>query len=209
MAAKWDSHFWLSATPSRTGWTESSLTMTFYRRHLPHWHPEGASIFVTWRLYGSLPATVRTARNGCATKESAGKQFKRLDSALDKCNTGPLWLKDPRIAAIVIEIIRKGESNLHYFVLHAFVIMPNHVHLLITPNASISRITNGIKGASAHRANTILSRERQHFWQDESFDHWVRSPREFLKIRLYIESNPVSAGLATTPESWPWSSCSI
>ena len=181
--------------------------MTFYRRHLPHWHPEGASIFLTWRLYGSLPASIRTAKNGCPTKCSAGKQFKLLDSALDKCTTGPLWLKDPRIAAYIVDTIRRGDSTLGYFALHAFVVMPNHVHLLITPKISIPRITHGIKGATSHHANAILEREGQHFWQDESFDHWVRSPKEFEKIRNYIENNPVSAELAVTPERWPWSSC--
>jgi len=99
--------------------------MTFYRRKLPHWHPEGASIFLTWRLYGSLPASVLTAKNGCATKYSAGKWFKLLDSALDKCTTGPLWLKDSRIAASIVETVRKGDAVLGYFLLHAFVVMPN------------------------------------------------------------------------------------
>ena len=183
--------------------------MTFYCRHLPHWHPDGASIFLTWRLYGSLPACVRTARNGCATKSSAGKRFKLLDAALDKCTTGPFWLKDERIATSIVETIRRGDSVLGYFILHAFVIMPNHVHLLITPNIAIPRITNGIKGSTSHRANAILSRKGQHFWQDESFDHWVRSSKEFDKIRAYIENNPVSAGLATAPQNWPWSSASI
>lgn len=98
--------------------------MTFYRRHLPHWHPEAASIFLTWRLYGSLPAPVRTAKNGCPTKYSAGQKFKLLDFALDKCTTGPSWLKDPRIAGSIVETIRRGESVLEYFLLHAFVIMP-------------------------------------------------------------------------------------
>src|SRR6266851_3973849 len=47
------------------------LAMAFYRRNLPHWHPEGASIFLTWRLYGSLPVDARsTARIGCATRSS-------------------------------------------------------------------------------------------------------------------------------------------
>ena len=46
----------------------------------------------------------------------------------------------------------------------------------------------------------------KHFWQDESFDHWVRTPAEFNRIRSYIEGNPVSAGLASRPEGWPWSS---
>jgi putative transposase len=85
--------------------------------------------------------------------------------------------------------------------------MPNHVHLLITPKISVSRITNGIKGATSHKANGILGRQNQHFWQDESFDRWVRSTQEFSKIRLYIEANPVSAGLVAAPQDWPWSSC--
>jgi REP element-mobilizing transposase RayT len=119
-----------------------------------------------------------------------------------------LWLTDRRIAASIVETIQRGGSNLGYFVLHAFVVMPNHVHLLITPKISIPRITNGIKGSTSHQANSILSREGQHFWQDESFDHWVRSPKPFDKIRAYIENNPVSAGLATAPQDWPWSSCS-
>jgi type I restriction enzyme R subunit/putative DNA methylase len=54
----------------------------------------------------------------------------------------------------------------------------------------------------------LLARERQHFWQDESFDHWVRSSKEFDKIRNYIENNSVSAGLAAAPQEWPWSNCS-
>jgi hypothetical protein len=47
-----------------------------------------------------------------------------------------------------------------------------------------------------------------YFWQDESFDHWVRNPAEWEKIRTYIERNPVSAGLVARPEDWPWSSAS-
>jgi REP-associated tyrosine transposase len=191
--------------------------MTFYRRNLPHWHPEGASIFLTWRLYGSLPVGYRamleerksTARNGCATKDSPGRRFKLLDSALDKSTTGLFWLKSPRIARCVVEVIRKGDSVLSYFILHAFVVMPNHVHLLITPKVPIPRIMNGIKGAAARQANAILSRKGKHFWQDESFDHWVRTSKEFDRIHAYIEYNPVFAGLATKPEDWPWSSASL
>jgi REP element-mobilizing transposase RayT len=96
-----------------------------------------------------------------------------------------LWLKEPRIAASIVETIQRGDSILDYFALHAFVVMPNHVHLLITPKISVPRITNGIKGSTSHQANSILSREGQHFWQDESFDHWVRSPKQFDKIRAY------------------------
>jgi putative transposase len=157
--------------------------MTFYRRNLPHWHPEGASIFLTWRLYGSLPASLKnstgasscgtaipgcalpsekpsnTARNGCATKDSPGKRFKLLDNVLDKCSTGPHWLKDPRIAGCVVNLIHKGDFVLGYFALHAFVVMPNHIHLLITPKLPIPRILNGLKGATAWAANALLGRK--------------------------------------------------
>jgi REP element-mobilizing transposase RayT len=84
--------------------------------------------------------------------------------------------------------------------------MPNHVHLLFTPSILIRRITNGLKGVTAKDANRILGRQGKHFWQDESFDHWVRTPAEFDRIRSYIEDNPVSARLASKPEDWPWSS---
>jgi len=67
---------------------------------------------------------------------------------------------------------------------------------------------NGLKGVTARDVNSILGRKGKHFWQDESFDHWVRSPKEFDRIRAYVEMNPVSAGLASRPQDWPWSSAS-
>lgn len=86
--------------------------------------------------------------------------------------------------------------------------MTNHVHVLAEPLAPLFKITHRIKGAAAYRANLILARTHKRFWQDESFDHWVRNPAEWEKIRGYIEGNPVAAGLVTRPENWPWSSAS-
>jgi len=186
-----------------------SSTPVFYRRNLPHWHPGGAPIFLTWRLQGSLPTQARTARNGCATEASPGREFRRLDALLDRGSSGPLWLKNPRIAALILQSLRKGARELHYFVLHAFVIMPNHIHLLITPHVSMRRITNGLKGSTAREANIILGRTGGRFWQDESFDHWVRSTAEFARIWNYIELNPVTAQLVTRPQDWPWSSAKL
>jgi REP element-mobilizing transposase RayT len=102
----------------------------------------------------------------------------------------------------------RGEKPLAQYLLHAYVIMPNHVHLLITPRLPLSRIMRGIKGVSARDANRILERRGKAFWQDESYDHWVRDEEEFGKIRFYIEHNPVSAGLVKRPEDWKWSSAS-
>jgi REP-associated tyrosine transposase len=185
--------------------------MAYYHRNLPHWHPEGVPIFLTWRLFGSLPASPKsTARIGCATTPppefSSGKKFKQMDSLLDKATSGPFWLRDSTVARSVTDAIHFGTEKLNFYSLHAFVVMPNHVHLLITPTVPLPRITNGLKGVTARDANAILHRTGQHFWQDETFDHWVRSPAQFDRIRAYIESNPVSAGLTTNPEAWPWSS---
>jgi putative transposase len=190
--------------------------MTFYRRNLPHWHPQGTPIFITWRLYGSLPASLqkktRTARNGCATKGSdldaevsPGEEFLRLDSVLDSAKTGPLWLADPEIADYAEEPIVRG-AELGRYLLHAYVIMPNHVHLLIEPRLPLAKITGVIKGVAARDANATLGRRGKPFWQDESFDHWIRNSADFERFRSYIESNPVHAGLVARPEDWRWSS---
>ena len=182
----------------------------FYHRNLPHWIPEGAPIFLTWRLFGSLPTSLQgTARIGCATTaSSSGRKFKEIDSILDKTTSGPFWLRDSQVARCVTDAILFGSEKLNFYALHAFVVMPNHVHLLITPKVLFSRATNGLKGVTARDANAIFHRTGQHFWQDESFDHWVRNPAQFDRIRAYIESNPVSAGLTTNPQTWPWSSAS-
>jgi REP element-mobilizing transposase RayT len=91
----------------------------------------------------------------------------------------------------------------------AYVIMPNHVHLLIEPHTSLERITRGIKGVSSRVANFILARPGLTFWQGESFDHWVRTPAEGEKICRYIENNPVKARLVRNANEWRWSSAAF
>src|SRR4029079_5894564 len=89
--------------------------------------------------------------------------------------------------------------------LHAFVVMANHVHMLVTPTVASTKWLGPLKGYTAHHANRILGRAG-HFWQDESYDHLVRSGAEFERIRAYIENNPVSAGLVGAAEDFRWSS---
>jgi putative transposase len=179
--------------------------VTYYKRRLPHWHPEGADIFLTWRLHGA-PAPRPAPQPTGQGKESTGRAFVAIDRVLDRTQTGPTWLKNPQIADIVISTIKHGANDLHFFDLHAYVIMPNHVHLLISPRIPVPRIMQGIKGTSSRQANLVLKREGTPFWHPESFDHWVRNAAELTRIRAYIETNPVSAGLVKTPEAWPWSS---
>jgi len=112
----------------------------------------------------------------------------------------------PEIADLVVRALRDGEQRFHRYEMHSFVIMPNHVHLLVTPNVPSTKWLGPLKGFTAHEANRILCRSKQAFWQDESYDHLVRSADEFERIRAYIECNPVKAGLAPECESWRWSS---
>lgn len=127
---------------------------------------------------------------------------------LDKASSGPLWLKDPRVAAVIVAGIR-GVENKGLCRARAWVVMPNHVHLLMEPRVPMGTITRAIKGSTARRANLLLGRTGKYFWQDESFDHWIRDEAEFDKVKSYIEKNPVMAGLVKRPEDWPWSSTAV
>jgi REP element-mobilizing transposase RayT len=177
--------------------------MVNYRRRLPHIHPSDAHVFLTWRLFGSLPATVTFAPT-----PTAGHAFVAQDRALERCSSGPRWLKQTRIADLVANSIDVGERERKFYELSAWVIMPNHVHLLIRPHVPVAVIMRWLKGSTAHGANRILGRTGQPFWQDESYDHYARTSAERNRIIGYIEANPVAAGLVDSPELWPWSSVS-
>jgi REP element-mobilizing transposase RayT len=108
-----------------------------------------------------------------------------------------------------MEAVRDGECRFGRYRLHSFVVMPNHVHLMVTAHAPLARWLGSLKGFTAHAANQILGLTGRPFWQDESFDHVVRSERELERIRAYIEENPVRAGLAAAAREFPWSSASL
>jgi type I restriction enzyme R subunit/putative DNA methylase len=120
--------------------------------------------------------------------------------------TGPRWLEDAAIADLIARTIEIGERERSFYEVAAWVVMPNHVHLLLLPNVPVRVIMRWLKGSTARRANPLLSRTGQRFWQDESYDHWVRNSREFDRIIRYIEENPVNAGLVASAAHWPWSS---
>jgi REP element-mobilizing transposase RayT len=100
-------------------------------------------------------------------------------------------LRQPRIAELVRDAIELHQP-------HAWVIMPNHVHVLWTPAGSLAALIGKVKGSTAHAANLILGTTGEPFWQDDYFDRLVRDDT-FEDIRRYIECNPVKAGLAMRP----------
>ena len=131
----------------------------FYRRRLPHWHPDLTDptfLFVTWRLAGSIPRA-RLPQPHAGAPLSAGRAFLVLDREVDKAAFGPVWLRDARVASVVADALMCGESGRHFYHLRAWgdqpgrslsTIMPNHVHLLLLPKTSIPVILRWWKGST-------------------------------------------------------------
>jgi putative transposase len=157
--------------------------------------------------------------------------FGMADKVLDAATEGPLHLKDPRAAKIVEDSIffgvvgqafqpdsgptgQPGKAELQpafregpkRYDLFAWCVMANHVHVLLKPVWELKEVMQGIKGYTAYEINGLQEARGRVFWQDESFDHWVRDEEELIRIIDYIENNPVKAGLCARPEDWPWSS---
>ncbi len=174
--------------------------MTFHTRRLPHIHSIGKPIFITWRLHGSLPAC-RYFPPGT----TSGQAFVAMDRLLDSARNGPLHLRRPEIANMTVEALHYHEKNLDHYDLHAYVIMANHVHILITPHVEVSKVMHSLKLFTGREANRALGLAGP-FWQHESYDRLARDGTEFQRIVRYIERNPVHAGLVTMPEDFRWSS---
>lgn len=113
-----------------------------------------------------------------------------MDRYLDTTRTGPRFLQQETIAQLVQDSLYTGEQLGHYQ-LHAWVIMANHVHALLTPRIHPTRLTASLKGATARAANKLLGRTGKPFWQSECYDRWIRREEDFRRICFYIENNPV------------------
>lgn len=175
----------------------------FHVRRLPHYYSTNRPIFLTWRLAGSLPPN-----RSFPSPNTAGRAFVVMDRLLDTALIGPLYLRQPDIAGMVVEAIRHQDHHLGHYHLQAYVVMANHVHLLVSPRVPVSRLMQSLKRFTAREGNRLLGRTGQPFWQDESFDRLVRDEAERERILRYIERNPVNAGLVASPEDFPWSSAS-
>ena len=115
-------------------------------------------------------------------------------------------LQSDRSAALLIDVLYhyRGQSK---YLLHEFVVMPNHFHLLITPGreATLERALQLIKGGFSFRAGRELGMHEE-IWQTSFHDRRVRDAEEYRRFRDYIYENPVRAGLVPRTEDWPHSS---
>jgi hypothetical protein len=104
--------------------------VTFHTRRLPHYDRIGHPTFLTWRLAGTLPKG-----RDFSAETTSGEAFLARDRLLDNARTGPLYLRQPEIARLVVDAIRHRDGGVYK--LHHYVVMANHVHLLITPQTPL------------------------------------------------------------------------
>lgn len=178
------------------------------KRNLPHWQQEGACYFVTFRLGDSLPQTlldqwmreldIWMSLHPRPWSEEIEAEYKerfteRREQWLD-AGYGACHLRKPEIRELVHTSLMKFDQA--RYDMDAFVIMPNHVHLIwqLRPRRDLSKELQGIKGASARACNLALGQGGT-FWMDESYDRLVRDLEELSAFRNYIINNPVKAGL--------------
>ena len=187
--------------------------------HLPHWDQEGATYFITWRTADSIPKETwnrwRELRYQWLRQhgidpssadwrkrleelpEAQRRDFRRfakdLENEIDSCH-GACPLRNPACAKIVADTLLEPHGK--SYLLGDFVIMPNHVHLLVGGMARdkmLQQVTCRKKW-SALQINRLLGRKGR-LWQDESFDHLVRDLAAFERYRRYIAENPVKGRL--------------
>ena len=171
------------------------------RGFLPHFDSQEVVQLVTFRLSDSLPAQAMERVRAGARPESLREEF--LDQGWGAC-----WLKADEIAQCVEQsfLIFDGVR----YRLHAWTIMPNHVHVLLSPLPEwpLGIIVGSWKRFSAREANKRLGRTGA-FWQVDYWDRFIRNGTHFSAALSYVDLNPVKAGLVAEASLWPWGSARL
>ena len=179
------------------------------RANLPHWGKPQVATFVTFRLADSLPEErlirLRDEKEAWMSEhpqpwtDDVAEEFHcrfggALQDALD-AGHGACVLRQESCRTIVEECIWHFAGERH--ALYAYVVMPNHVHLLLMPLGgwSVREIVESVKKFTARRINAFLGR-RGALWQKESYDTLVRNERQFRAIIRYIRENDLNRSWA-------------
>jgi REP element-mobilizing transposase RayT len=184
----------------------------YSRGYLPHYDVPGASQFITFRQADSLPTRLlrlyarlmEQAKTGAAAARAHSRIFTHAEKFLGKGH-GSCRLRDPRAAKIVEDALLFYDSRDYQLI--AWVVMPNHVHVVarLDGQRSMERITRNWKSWTALQINGLTG-ESGRFWQKEVFDRLLRDSDEQGHAVRYVEMNPVHAGLCKSPLDWPFSS---
>lgn len=159
-------------------------------------------MFLTWMLHESLPEEGVPPSGAHSIRDAFGT----VDRFLDEARTGPLYLRQREVAAMVVETVLAYGTQLRHYELHSYVVMPNHIHLLLTPQVDLAKLTAIVRGVTARRANELLDRPGAPFWDEACCEHVVHNGHELNRIRQYIEGNPVPVGMAREAADYPFSS---
>jgi putative DNA methylase len=183
-----------------------SLKPHWYSRgYLPHFDTEEPQL-ITFRLVDSLPhhvlAAIAESEQSVPTSEDKMERFGQIEQYLDRGH-GAKWLQQPEIASLVQDVLLHFDGPRYR--LHAWTVMPNHVHVLLTATDRLDAIVHSWKSWSAHEANRILGRKGP-FWQREYFDRVIRDEEHFRNCVRYVEANPSKARLCLRPQDWKFGS---
>ncbi|HEX8284002.1 MAG TPA: transposase [Pyrinomonadaceae bacterium] len=177
------------------------------RDYLPHFEGGERPQFITFRLKDSLPQEVLEGWRLESERGGGEAALRRRVEAYLDTGHGQALLKDAAVASLVESALLHFDGERYR--LTAWVVMPNHVHILITPRPphTLSSIMHSVKSYTAREANKLLRRTGQ-FWQEEYFDRYIRDAAHYAQTIAYIEANPVKAGLCYLPQDWPHGSAS-
>ena len=213
----------------RTAIQENGAPRWHSRGYLPHFESSDVTQHVTFHLADSLPQTVLLRLDAelkfLPTDKRDAERRKRVDEWID-AGHGSCLLRKPAIAQMVQTSLLTFDS--HRYRLLAWVVMPNHVHVLFEPMSqwTVAKIVASWKKFTARKICDDLARERQSLigavahpgtpisrlassspvWHREYWDRFIRDKTHLAQVIEYIHLNPVKAGLVVTPERWPWSS---
>ena len=192
-----------SPNPPGTRFFSQTAPVDRMRHNLPHWEQSGTTCFATFRLADSLPADkleeLRDTRarwiaaHPSPLSPSDAEEYRvRFEETAERwldAGHGECLLRAPEARRAVEEAVRHFDGV--RYALHAFVVMPNHVHVLFTPaqDVSLSKILHSWKSFSAKAVNGALGRAGT-VWEKESWDRFIRNRRHFGRTLDYIRANP-------------------
>jgi len=104
----------------------------------------------------------------------------------------------------IFERILEQTRVSHGVEIHAYVLMPEHVHLLLSEPTETDLATT-LK-VLKQQTSKLLKGTREHFWQARYYDFNIHTEKKSFEKLRYIHRNPVTRGLSLTPEAYPWSS---
>lgn len=176
----------------------------YSRGYLPHFDQGGIIQGITFRLHDSMPDNALERMDSIAELENDSAKRAKVEAYLN-AGYGTCLLRNPSVAKIVEDALLHFDGRRYHLL--AWVIMPNHVHVLAEQMMAyhIGQVVHSWKSFTAHEANKVLHRTGD-FWYRDFYDRYIRNREHLARSIDYIHFNPVVAGLVERAEEWQFSS---